>query len=55
MRRLRVGDGSGLADLVEIDLAEVVVGQVLGEHVIGGDEDLVGDGEHGGASRLVRP
>ena len=42
-----VGDGSGLADLVEIGFAEVAVGQVFGEHVIGGDEDLVGDGEGG--------
>jgi hypothetical protein len=42
-----VGDGSGLADLVEIGFAEVAVGQVLGEHVIGGDEDLVSDGESG--------
>ena len=40
-----VGDGSGLADLVEIGFAEIAVGQVLSEHVIGGDEDLVGDGE----------
>ena len=42
-----VGDGSGLADLVEIGFAELAVGQVLSEHVIGGDEDLVGDGEGG--------
>ena len=40
-----VGDGSGLADLVEIGFAEVAIGQVLGEHVIGGDEDFVSDGE----------
>src|SRR5208337_3608399 len=40
-----VGDGSGLADLVEIGFAEIAIGQVLGEHVIGRDEDLVGDGE----------
>jgi hypothetical protein len=33
--------------LVEVGLAEVTVGQVLGEHVIGGDEDLVSDGERG--------
>ena len=40
-----VGDGSGLADLVEIGFAEVAIRQVFGEHVIGGDKDLVGDGE----------
>src|SRR5271166_7087237 len=40
-----VGDGSGLTDLVEIGFAEIAIGQVLGEHVIGRDEDLVGDGE----------
>ena len=40
-----VGDGSGLPDLVEIGFAEVAIGQVLGEHVIGGDEDFVSDGE----------
>ncbi len=42
---LEVCDGSGLADLVEIGFAKIVIGQVLGEHVIGGDEDFVSDGE----------
>ena len=42
---LEVGDGSGLADLVEIGFAEVAIDQVFGEHVIGGDEDFVSDGE----------
>ncbi len=40
-----VGDGSGLADLVEIRFAELAIGQAFGEHVIGGDEDFVRDGE----------
>jgi hypothetical protein len=40
-----VGDGSGLADLVEIRFAELAIGQAFGEHVIGGDEDFVSDGE----------
>src|SRR5208283_1945236 len=40
-----VGDGSGLADLVDIGFAEVAIGHVFGEHVIGGDEDFVSDGE----------
>ena len=42
-----VSDGSGPSDLIEIGFAEVSIGQVLGEHVIGGDEDFVGDGERG--------
>jgi hypothetical protein len=42
-----VGDGSGLADLVEIGFSEIAIGQVLSEHVIGGDEDFVSDGERG--------
>src|SRR5208337_5025298 len=42
---LEVGDGSGLADLVEIGFAEVSICQVLGEHMRGGDEDFVSDGE----------
>jgi hypothetical protein len=45
-----VCDGSGLPDLVEIGFAEVAIAQVLSEHVIGGDEDLVGDGERGAES-----
>ena len=40
-----IGDGSGLADLVEIRFAELAIGQAFGEHVIGGDEDFVSDGE----------
>jgi hypothetical protein len=39
-----VGDGSSVADLVEIGFAEIAIGQVLREHVIGADEDFVGDG-----------
>jgi hypothetical protein len=37
---LEVGDGSALADLVEIGGAEIAICQPLGEHVIGGDEYL---------------
>ena len=53
---LEVGDGSGLADLVEIGFAEVAIGQVLGEPMIGGDEDFVSDGERRaqGAARALR-
>src|SRR6516225_12138445 len=43
----KVCDGSGLTDLVEIGCAEVATGQVLSEHVVGGDEDFVGDCERG--------
>ena len=42
---LEIGRGTGLVDLVEIRLSEVTVGQAPGEHVVGGDEDLMGDGE----------
>jgi hypothetical protein len=43
---LEIGDGSCLADLVEIGFAEVAIGQALGEHMIGRDEDdLVSDGK----------
>src|SRR5574337_2115794 len=42
-----VGDGSGLADLVEIGFSEVVVRQPFVQHVIGADENFVGDGEGG--------
>ncbi len=37
---LEVGDGSVLADLVEIGGSEIAICQPLGEHVIGGDEPL---------------
>ena len=52
---LEVGDGSGLADLVEIGFAEVAIGQVFGEHVIGGDEDFVSDGERRAQGRRGGP
>src|SRR6186997_1050472 len=42
---LEVRDGSGLVDLVEIGFAKVAVGNASGEHVVGGYEDLMGDGE----------
>ena len=52
---LEVGDGSALADLVEIGGSEIAICQPLSEHVIGGDEYLMGDGEgcaQGTAARL---
>src|SRR5208337_2375920 len=52
---LQVCDGAGLTDLVEIGFSEVAVRQSFGEHVIGADENLVGNGEgraHGAAAGL---
>jgi hypothetical protein len=40
-----IGEGSVLADLVEIGVSELAVRQAFGEHMVGADEDLVGDGE----------
>jgi hypothetical protein len=42
---LEVGDGSALADLVEIGGSEIAICQPLGEHVMGGDEYLMANGE----------
>jgi len=42
---LEGGNGAGLADLVEIGFSEVAVVDPRGQHVVGGDEDLVGNGE----------
>jgi hypothetical protein len=50
---LEVGDGSALADLVEIGASKIAICQPLGEHAMGGDEYLVGDGES--ASRRGAP
>ena len=50
-----VGDGSALADLVEIRFAELAIGQTFGEHVISGDEDFVSDGEAPRARRRGGP
>ena len=50
-----IGDGSSLADLVEVGFSEVAIRQPFGEHVIGGEEDFMGDGEgraHGAAAGL---
>ena len=42
---LEVGDGPGLADLVEIGFPEVAVWHVFGEHMVRGHKDLMGNGE----------
>jgi hypothetical protein len=42
---LEVGDGAGLADLVEVGLAQVLVGNPLRQHVVGGDKNFVGNGK----------
>ena len=36
-----------LVELVQIEVAEIVVGDVLGDHVIDGDQDLMGDRHRG--------
>src|SRR5271165_1584833 len=54
---LQVGDGAGLLDLIEIGFSEFMIGDALGEHVIGGNQDFVSDGEgraHGAAAALRR-
>ena len=49
---LQVGEGAGLSDLIELGFSEFMIGDALGEHVIGGDQDFVSDGE-GGAQRAA--
>src|SRR5271166_3620674 len=52
---LQVGDGAVLLDLIEVGFSEFMIGDALGEHVIGGDQDFVSDGEgraHGAAAGL---
>ena len=36
-----------LVELVEVKISQVVVGDLLGKHVIDGDQDFVGDRDHG--------
>ena len=52
---LKVGDGSGLADLVEIGFAEVAIGQVFGEHVIRWRRGFCERGRAPRARRRVAP
>ncbi len=42
---LEVSGCTGVVDLVEVGLSQVAIGDSFGEHVIRGDEDLMGDGK----------
>src|ERR1051325_1904635 len=44
---LEIGNSATLADLVEIDLAEIAIDHTPGEHVIGGHDNLVSNGQGG--------
>src|SRR3954462_16000020 len=47
-----IGNGATLADLVEIDVSEIAIGHAPGEHVIGGHDNLVSNGQ-GGTQRAT--
>ena len=49
---LEIGNGAALADLVEIGFSEIAIGHAPGEHVIGGHDDLVSNGQ-GGTQRAA--
>src|SRR3954452_21250800 len=42
---LEIGNGATLTDLVEIRLSEIVINQAPGEHVIGGHDNLMSNGQ----------
>ena len=42
-----IGNGTTLADLVEIGVSEIAIDHAPGEHVIGGHDNLVSNGEGG--------
>ena len=44
---LEIGNGATFTDLVEIGVSEIAIGHALGEHVIGGHDDLVSNGQGG--------
>src|SRR3954454_4502530 len=44
---LEIGNGAAFTDLVEIGLAEIAIGHAPGEHVIGGHDNLVSNGQGG--------
>src|SRR3954465_2914917 len=49
---LEIGNGAAFADLVEIGLAEIAIDHAPGEHVIGGHDNLVSNGQ-GGTQRAA--
>src|SRR3954449_6013607 len=44
---LEIGNGAALTDLVEIGVSEIAISHAPGEHVIGGHDNLVSDGQGG--------
>jgi hypothetical protein len=48
-----LGRGAGLVNLVQISFSQLAVRQVLGKHMIGGNEDLMRD--FGAAGTVARP
>src|SRR3954449_6953099 len=44
---LEIGNGAAFTDLVEIGLAEIAIDHASGEHVIGGHDNLVSNGQSG--------
>src|SRR5918997_5669102 len=49
---LEIGNSATFTDLVEIGLSEIVIDQAPGEHVIGGHDNLVSNGQ-GGTQRAA--
>src|SRR3954453_19957126 len=49
---LEIGNGATLTDLVEIRVSEIVINRAPGEHVIGGHDNLMSNGQ-GGTQRAV--
>ena len=49
---LEIGNSATLADLVEIGVSEIAIGHAPGEHVIGGHDNLVSNGQ-GGTQRAT--
>ena len=44
---LEIGNGATFTDLVEVSFSEIAIDQAPGEHVIGGHDNLVSNGEGG--------
>ena len=44
---LEIGNSATLPNLVEIGVSEIAIGYAPGEHVIGGHDNLVSNGEGG--------
>jgi hypothetical protein len=42
---LEIGNGAALADLVEIGFSKIAIDHAAGEHVIGGHDNLVSNGQ----------